>query len=440
MATLTAQLEAETRIACRTRLDAHLDDAVHAGLLDQDTRARLGADQASGHLSRLLRIIEQDGRDPRHVLHHALAHGKTLIDTRSPAQVISHRITHGRPDHDLTGPAPAAGTVIPAGLPEPVTARLRDLQEQVAARTTQLGRQTADQAPEWAVRALGPVPAPTDVADRADWEHRAGLVAAHRETVADTHPTRALDRMPGLTTTERRPGYTAAWNALGRPEHNLDEAAMTDGRLRVRIQAWDREQAWQPPYVDNHLRAAETDLQAARQAAAIAGARATQADTAGDPDQATKWRDQADQHRATADMKTLAVQGLTHASQTYREWATATLVTRDRGERARVVAEQRGLNLDARHHDTTTAEDWLTHHQAANHRRRRTPPHHRKRPHRPPTNPHRPPMEHRTRHRQQQARQRRTRRRSQHRQRRRRTTGRCGRRACPCQRARPSST
>ena len=67
--------------------------------------------------------------------------------------------------------------------------------------------------------------------------------------------------MPGLTTTERRPGYTAAWNALGRPEPNLDEAAMTDGRLQIRIQAWDREQAWQPPYVDNHLRAAETDLQ-----------------------------------------------------------------------------------------------------------------------------------------------------------------------------------
>ena len=96
-------------------------------------------------------------------------------------------------------------------------------------------------------------------------------------------------------------------------------------------------------------------------------------------------------------MKTLAVQGLTHASQTYREWATATVVTRDHAERARTEAERRGLNLDTRPDDTTTAADWLTHPKRRHRCRRRTPPHHRKRPHRPPTNPRRPSLEHRTR-------------------------------------------
>ena len=107
MTTLTARIESETRLACRTRLEAHLDDAVHAGILDEPTRARLGGDQASEHLSRLLRVVEQDGHDPRDVLNHVLTHGRSLVDARSPAQVLAHRITRGRPDHDLTDPAPA---------------------------------------------------------------------------------------------------------------------------------------------------------------------------------------------------------------------------------------------------------------------------------------------------------------------------------------------
>ena len=243
--------------------------------------------------------------------------------------------------------------------------RLKELHARAEDRTTELGQQTADQAPDWAILALGPVPPAHDVLDRADWEHRAGLVAAHREAVGDTHPTRALDRMPGLTTTERRAGYAAAWHALGRPEPDLDEAAMPEGRLRIRVQAWDREQAWAPRYVDNHLRAAETDLQTARQAAALADARATQAERDGNHDHATQLRAEAVTHRDTADRKTTAVTGLTQQAQTYTAWATHTAATRHHAERARTVAEQRGLDLDTPATDVMTATDWLTHQHAA---------------------------------------------------------------------------
>jgi conjugative relaxase-like TrwC/TraI family protein len=360
MATLTAQIEAVTRAACTARLNAHLDDAVQAGILDEDARARLGADQATEHLSRLLRVVEQDGRDPRQVLEHALTTGKALHDTRSVAQVLAHRITRGRPDHDLTSPAPAEGTTIPAGITPEAARRLAELHTEAAGRTAQLGRQTAEQAPDWAVLALGPVPPAEAVEDRADWEHRAGLVAAHREAVGDTHPSRALDRMPGLVATERRPGYAAAWHALGRPDTALPEAAMSDGRLRVRVQAWEREQAWAPPYVDDHLRAAETELQDARQAAAIATARAAQADQHGDPEQAAKWRAEADQQQQTAGWKSAAVAALTGQADTYRDWAAATAVTRDHAERAQAEADRRGLDLTTRPDSTPAATDYLS--------------------------------------------------------------------------------
>ncbi|MDQ1248939.1 MAG: hypothetical protein QG597_3313, partial [Actinomycetota bacterium] len=158
MSTITAQLEAETRAACRTRLEAHLDDLVAEGSLDEDIRAHLAADQATEHLSRLLRVVEQDGRDPRQVLHDAVTRGRSLIDAVSPAQVLAHRITRGRPDHDLT--ASAAGSAadtapsLPTGLPQPVADRLHQLYERASDRATELGRQLADAAPEWAIQAL----------------------------------------------------------------------------------------------------------------------------------------------------------------------------------------------------------------------------------------------------------------------------------------------
>ncbi|MDQ1250789.1 MAG: hypothetical protein QG597_5169, partial [Actinomycetota bacterium] len=291
------------------------------------------------------------------------------IDAVSPAQVLAHRITRGRPDHDLTAsPAHSTGgnsRSLPTGIPQRVADRLHQLYERAADRATELGRQLADAAPEWAIQALGHVPPAEDAADRADWEQRAGVVAAHREAVGHTDPEHALPPMPGLTAPERRASYVAAWTALGRPETDLTEAEMTEGRLRIRAQAWQREQAWQPPYVDDDLRATEADLDTARQAAAVATARAAQASTAGDDELAAKWLVEADTHRQTAEAKAAAVDVLTHQAETHSLWVTHTAVTRDLADRARAEAERRGLDLATPPEDTTTATDWLAEHAAA---------------------------------------------------------------------------
>jgi hypothetical protein len=103
MSVLAGRLEAVTRAACRERLDRHLDHLTDTGVLDETTRARLGADQGTEHLSRLLPAMEQAGEDPLTVLSEAIEQ-RSLTDADSVAQLLAHRIVGNRPL-----PAPVAG-------------------------------------------------------------------------------------------------------------------------------------------------------------------------------------------------------------------------------------------------------------------------------------------------------------------------------------------
>jgi hypothetical protein len=332
------------------------------------SRARLGQDQATEYLSRLLRTVEQAGADPRQVLADAVRNGASLAKSNSAAQVLGHRITRGRPDQalldhpHLVDGRPDAG--IPADIPTADADTLRALHDQAATRTAQLGALTAQTAPDWAVLALGPVPDTANVEDRADWERRAGIAAAHREAVGYDHPTRALDRLPGLSAPERRASYAAAWQALGRPESELDETAMTEGQLLTRIAAWQREKQWEPPYVDDQLHAAETALETARQTAALAEAQADQADRAADHARAEALRAAAEQLRGDVAVQAAVVDQLTKAASTRTNWLKATAVTRTNHDRALAEADRRGLDLTP--NDALTADDWLIQHQAEN--------------------------------------------------------------------------
>jgi hypothetical protein len=362
MSTVTAQIEALTRATCRSRMERHLDDMVADGTLDETTRARLGADQASEHLARLLRAVEQTGTDPRQTLRTAITTGRSLTDAASPAQVISHRITHAHAEADLAVPPQAA--TIPADITASEAQALTALHARATDRATQLGEQVADQAPDWAVQALGPVPPAQDVADRADWQARAGAVAAYREATNWDHPDQALDRMPGLSAPERRATFADAWQALGRPDAELTEAAMSDGQLLARITAWRREQLWEPPNVDQALHQAETAAHTARQTAALTTARAQAAAAAGDHALSARLRTEADQHRAEAGYQTGIAASLTQAATTRGQWVAQTLTTRDRHDKALTEAARRGLDPDQLT-DATTGTDWLaTHHHA----------------------------------------------------------------------------
>jgi conjugative relaxase-like TrwC/TraI family protein len=339
MTAIVGILDAQTRQACRNRLERHLDDLVADGVLPEQARGRLAADQGTEYLARLLRAVEQSGQDPRQALTDAVTGSKALDNADSVAQVLSYRITRGQ---EVGRPVP--GTELPGDITPAERERLTRLLARADDRTQVLGGRVAEQAPDWAVQSLGPVPEPTDAADRADWEHRAGLVAAHREAVGWDHPEQPLGRTPGTTTTERRTSFVAAWQALGRPEDLLTEADMTTGRLYARVRAWDNAAAGAPPNVDETLRSAEREAEDARQAAALA-----EAD--GRPDEARQLRDQA---AAAAS----AVEILSDAAARREQWYQRELHTHANADAARAELQARGHDPD-HEPDRITAEEWL---------------------------------------------------------------------------------
>jgi conjugative relaxase-like TrwC/TraI family protein len=359
MASVLGQIENHTRVACRERMERHLDDMVAAGTLDPGNRARLAADQASEHLSRLLRVVEQAGEAPRRVLAEAItgldvdladasetaiAKARTsLADTHSVAQVLSHRIT--RAGQWL--PEPTASGV-PADLAPADAERLTALHEVAESRAGDLGAQVADEAPAWALLALGPVPdagdTPEAAADRTDWQRRAGLAAAYREAAGHDDAEHALPRMPGVSTTERRATYAAAWHALGRPQPALIEAGMSDGQLLTRARAWENQQAWAPPHVNDALRKAETDAEDARQGAALADAEGRSAE--------------ASDLRGYAALRAAAASGWARVAERRTEWFLRTLSTRHNGEAAARELAERGLTPGTEP-DRATAHTYL---------------------------------------------------------------------------------
>jgi conjugative relaxase-like TrwC/TraI family protein len=374
---LAGRYETIVRSACRERLDRHLDDLTTTGVLSEETRARLGADQGTEHLSRLLRAVEQAGQDPYEVLTEVISDPRGFTGVDSVAQILSHRITGGQPlPHPTTGTTDSAGVTgeVPAQVAAPAAEHLHHLKTRMDQRCADLGERLAQDAPAWALDSLGPVPAlqtlpaeasPADIEQhaaavrrRTEWVRKAGTVAGHREATGWDDPHRPLGPMPGLAATERRASYTRAWDALGRPEAGLDEAAMTEGQLRVRVRAMHAELAWAPAHADAALRAAETKLEQARQDAALARARAAHAEHIGDDEAAAAAAAEAVEAEQVATVKAAAVEALIPKVQARHLWAAAAAPTLDTGTRAKDELERRGIEL-GQEPDLTSTEDWI---------------------------------------------------------------------------------
>jgi hypothetical protein len=334
--TLLGRMELVTQTAVRARMEADLDDLVVEGLLSVEDRARLAADQSSGHLSQLLRAAEQAGNDPQQVLREAVVR-RSLEGSQSVAQVLSARITAA---HDIESTQP--GRTLPQRIPAAHAEYIDALQEMVDDRARTLGTDVAEQQPAWTTKALGPVPA--DAVERLEWEDRAGRIAAYREAVGFEEPGRALPNAPGLSNTEKRASWWSAWDALGRPSEQRTEAALSDGQLRARLSAWDREQQWAPAHADAALRDAELRAADARTEAILAEA-------AGEHQRAAQLHEEAERLTAVA-------RGSDAVADARAGWAAETAVTRDLAERAERELAARGLT-SGDESDRVDAATWL---------------------------------------------------------------------------------
>ncbi|MCW2899258.1 MAG: TrwC relaxase [Streptosporangiaceae bacterium] len=345
------------QLAATERTATWLDQLTGAGVLDPIERGRIAAEDGAATLTRILRRAELAGHDPRQVLHDAIA-DRPLDGVRTLSNAIYSRI---RAEHrDQLDPAGESfAHWVPRVENREWSTYMDSLARAADERAEELGRQLAEEPPAWLTAAIGPVPDQVD--DRDDWQHRAGLVAAYRETRGHDDPTDALGPAPKPGQVEQYAAYRAAWRTLGRPEIEREELEMTDGQLRIWIRAAQREEAWAPRYVGN-------ELAGTRQAAAshrnTAELRAAEADAATDPVERERLHTEANQARAlaeTLDEQTAKLQVIDDARATFLADNARTL---GYGRRCEAELTRRHID-DTEPEQLVTAEEWLAADRAA---------------------------------------------------------------------------
>ena len=195
---------------------------------------------------------------------------------------------------------------------------------------------------------------------RARWEQRAGWAQSYRELVGHDDPADALGAAPAAGLAEKVAVFHAAHAALDLPDVGADEERMSEGRLRARWAAWQREQDVAPRYVADDLETAHTAHRRASTDATIWQARA---DTETDPLVRDEIATAARQAREQAERLAAQIEQLTTADDARAAFLVDSAVTRDRAERARTAAGLRGINLDDQS-DRVTAQEWLDAHLA----------------------------------------------------------------------------
>jgi AAA domain/TrwC relaxase len=249
-----------------------LANADHLGLLGhifqeyarEDSAARftqalrdvLGQERADDALKdtddlfRALRAAELAGKDGPAVLRASAQ--RDLEGARSVSAVLAQRV-RDMTEHLPAQPRESWLSRVPHN-DDPDTQRwLREVAEGMDDRQARLGQHVAEHPPLWATQALGDVPDDRD--ERAQWEDKAGKIAAYRELYSWDHPGRAIGPEPGTTSPEARSEWQNAFSAVDKHD-GIDVRHLTDGALFIRRDAYERETSWAPKYVADELRLA----------------------------------------------------------------------------------------------------------------------------------------------------------------------------------------
>lgn len=300
---------------------------------------RYELDAERGTLTRLLRAAELAGHDVEAVLRQAITR-RGLEGARSVAAVL-----HGRVRKVVgTAEAIACGSYLERTprIDDPEAALFaRELAEAMDARVGVLGERAALDRPGWAVRYLGEVP--SDVAERAGWVERAGVVAAYREESGYDSEVEAVGPAPERGSPELRASWQDAFAALRMPELGRELAAAADGELIVRRADYEREARWAPPYVARELREAFIAEDTYRADAVIAWHRV---DATGDPGERESARCDAEGLTAVVQEVGERREALAEIDQARRAWHEATEESRQRALAADTELRRRHPGID----------------------------------------------------------------------------------------------
>ncbi len=294
----------------------------YAGMLrDALAAAEYPVPVMAGHtdrwLYRTLEAAELAGRDPRQVLDRALAQGP-LEGARDVVAVIDARA------RKITGPmVPQQPAPWSERVPRMSSPAMQVYVDGVARamddRGARLGEHTAQQAPGWALRGLGPVP--DDGPARKDWERRASAVAAYREAYGYTDAAEPIGPEPATANPQQRAAWHGALAALG-PVDGIDVRGISDGALLNARAVFERETAWAPTFVADELRQVRVAATSAELAAVRADAEAKAASM--DAELAARHAQLASSSRELGEFYRATETELAGQMQVRREWAEAT--------------------------------------------------------------------------------------------------------------------
>ena len=212
-------------------------------------------------------------------------------------------------------------------------------------------------------RGLGPVPGWDDRTARTEWQQRAGWAAAWRELSGHDSDDAAdpLGAAPPRGLVEKAALFRAAHEALGLLDLGAEEAGMTDGQLRVRVHAQEREEANSPRYVADELAATSEAAQKARADATLFTARAHAPDV--DDADRTQLQSAAQDAARKADELDLQVAQLEYADHARTSFFLHNVASRENAHRAGAELRARGVDpVDTSDH--VTAAEWLAAHRA----------------------------------------------------------------------------
>jgi conjugative relaxase-like TrwC/TraI family protein len=334
-------------LATAGRTSSWLDQLTTEGVLTPAQRLQLAAEDGGANLNRLLRRVEIAGHDPKVVLTEAIT-SRPLHDARKISNLLHHRVSESV---SLDPVGDRYTDWVPTVDNPAYQAYLHYLADTADQRRDELGRQTVEQQPQWAVEAFGSLPSEEDARER--WEARAGAVAAHRELTGHADETTALGAAPKAGQVEACASWRAAWRALDRPDADRAEAEMSDGQLQLRIRAYEREKAWAPRYVANELAGTR---QAADRHRHTAATRAAEAADTTDQARRAQLDQEAAETSALADLLDTRIAELETVDEARALWWAHTAGTRAAADRANAELQDRRAADGRTDRDVTAAE------------------------------------------------------------------------------------
>jgi hypothetical protein len=148
------------------------------------------------------------------------------------------------------------------------------LAEAMDVRTERIGEHAVRIQPEWALRALGPVP--EEPAERLDWQQRASAIGAYRELYGAGDQADPIGPEPSGSSPEQRAAWHAGFAALTRTD-TVDVRTLPEASLWHMRDTYKAETEWAPLHVGRQLRGVRLAAEDARQLAIRSQAEASAA-------------------------------------------------------------------------------------------------------------------------------------------------------------------